>query len=105
MHKADVARIVIARHHDLVGASEPRDPFVRGLELLGEAIGREVSGNDHQVGSQRLNLVDQRLHERGIETRVAAVDVRELHDDELLVCRHRDQPLSDCLERRDRLGE
>ena len=88
VHVADVARVVVARHHDHALALEPVEVLARGLVLGAEAVVGEVPRDDHAVGRELVELGYRALEQAGDEVRRAAVQVRDLRDRDCAVSVH-----------------
>ena len=82
MDIADVAGVVVARHHQQVLALDLVQVALGQQVFLLEALVGEVAGDDHDVGLELVELDDGAVHEVGHEILRTRVHVGDMGDDE-----------------------
>ena len=79
-HVADVPGVVVSGDEDDVLAVDRAELVLRLLVLLREPVVRQVAGDDDEIGSRSVHLVDRGVQELAAVAVGTHVDVGELCD-------------------------
>jgi hypothetical protein len=84
MKKADVHQVVVSGDHHELQSGQAIEVLLRLTELGRVTLGREVAGDDDEVGMEVKDFIERVVEQLPLELGMPAVEVREVGDRQMM---------------------